>query len=52
MGRSYAGAFKKLDEHKPVIYCGDLNVAKEEIDLKILQQIAKMLVLLMRKEIR
>ncbi len=43
---------KKLDEHKPVIYCGDLNVAKEEIDLKILQQIAKMLVLLMRKEIR
>jgi exodeoxyribonuclease-3 len=25
---------KKLDEHKPVIYCGDLNVAKEEIDLK------------------
>ncbi|SOC18455.1 exodeoxyribonuclease-3 [Ureibacillus xyleni] len=25
---------KKLDEHKPVIYCGDLNVAHEEIDLK------------------
>ncbi len=25
---------KKLDEKKPVIYCGDLNVAKEEIDLK------------------
>ena len=24
----------KLDEHKPVIYCGDLNVAHEEIDLK------------------
>ena len=23
-----------LDKHKPVIYCGDLNVAKEEIDLK------------------
>ena len=24
----------KLDENKPVIICGDLNVAKEEIDLK------------------
>ena len=25
---------KKLDDKKPVIYCGDLNVAHEEIDLK------------------
>lgn len=25
---------KQLDQHKPVIYCGDLNVAHEEIDLK------------------
>lgn len=25
---------KKLDKKKPVIFCGDLNVAKEEIDLK------------------
>jgi exodeoxyribonuclease-3 len=25
---------KKLDSNKPVIYCGDLNVAHEEIDLK------------------
>ncbi len=25
---------KKLEESKPVIYCGDLNVAAEEIDLK------------------
>ena len=25
---------KKLDRKKPVIYCGDLNVAHEEIDLK------------------
>ncbi|MEG0582934.1 exodeoxyribonuclease III, partial [Enterococcus sp.] len=25
---------KNLDEQKPVIYCGDLNVAHEEIDLK------------------
>ena len=24
----------KLKEHKPVIYCGDLNVAHQEIDLK------------------
>lgn len=24
----------KLNEHKPVVYCGDLNVAVEEIDLK------------------
>lgn len=29
--RSY---IKSLDERKPVIYCGDLNVAHEEIDLK------------------
>ena len=26
---------KKLDETKPVVLCGDLNVAHEEIDLKI-----------------
>lgn len=25
---------KKLEETKPVIYCGDLNVAHQEIDLK------------------
>ena len=25
---------KKLEETKPVIFCGDLNVAHEEIDLK------------------
>lgn len=25
---------KKLEEEKPVIYCGDLNVAHQEIDLK------------------
>lgn len=25
---------KKLDEKKPVIFCGDLNVAHKEIDLK------------------
>ena len=26
--------FKKLEENKPVVYCGDLNVAHEEIDIK------------------
>ena len=25
---------KKLEENKPVIFCGDLNVAHKEIDLK------------------
>ena len=25
---------KKLDKKKPIVYCGDLNVAHEEIDLK------------------
>ena len=29
--RSY---LKRLDDIKPVIYCGDLNVAHEEIDIK------------------
>ena len=28
------GYIKSLDSRKPVIYCGDLNVAHEEIDLK------------------
>ena len=28
------GYIKSLDEKKPVIYCGDLNVAHKEIDLK------------------
>ena len=28
------GYIKDLDSRKPVIYCGDLNVAHEEIDLK------------------
>ena len=26
--------FKRLEESKPVVYCGDLNVAHEEIDIK------------------
>lgn len=31
---SLRGYIKELDSKKPVIYCGDLNVAHEEIDLK------------------
>lgn len=30
----FQGYVKKLDEDKPVILCGDLNVAHEEIDIK------------------
>ena len=30
----FAAYLKKLDAHKPVILCGDLNVAHQEIDLK------------------
>lgn len=32
--RDFLSYLKKLEEHKPVIYCGDLNVAHKEIDLK------------------
>ena len=38
----------KLNETKPVIMCGDLNVAHEEIDLKNPKQIEKMLDLQMK----
>jgi len=31
---AFLSYIKKLDEKKPVIYCGDLNVAHQEIDLK------------------
>lgn len=31
---AFKGYLKKLEEHKPVILCGDLNVAHKEIDLK------------------
>ena len=31
---SFKNYLKKLDKHKPVIICGDLNVAHSEIDLK------------------
>lgn len=32
---------KKLEEEKPVIFCGDLNVAHKEIDLKIRRRTGK-----------
>ena len=41
---------KRLEENKPVIFCGDLNVAHKEIDLKIRKQTAKMRDLQMRRE--
>lgn len=31
---AFLNYLKKLEENKPVIYCGDLNVAHQEIDLK------------------
>ena len=31
---AFLNYLKKLEETKPVIYCGDLNVAHQEIDLK------------------
>lgn len=31
---AFLGYLKKLEEKKPVIFCGDLNVAHREIDLK------------------
>lgn len=42
----------KLNETKPVILCGDLNVAHEEIDLKIQKQTDIMQDLQTKKEIR
>lgn len=32
--KDFLAYIKKLEETKPVIYCGDLNVAHNEIDLK------------------
>ena len=31
---AFLAYLKKLEEKKPVVFCGDLNVAHEEIDLK------------------
>ena len=32
--KAFLAYLKKLEENKPVIFCGDLNVAHQEIDLK------------------
>ena len=32
--RDFLNFLKKLEDKKPVIFCGDLNVAHTEIDLK------------------
>ena len=41
---------KEIENNKPVIYCGDLNVAHKEIDLKIQKLIIFQRDLLMKKE--
>lgn len=41
---------KRLEENKPVIFCGDLNVAHKEIDLKIRKLTEKMRDLRMKRE--
>lgn len=33
-GKAFTHYIKELDKRKPVIFCGDLNVAHQEIDLK------------------
>ncbi len=44
---------KELDAEKPVIYCGDLNVAHQEIDLKkMIKQIMVIQALLRRSVIK
>ena len=40
----------RLNKKKPVILCGDLNVAHNEIDLRTLKQTERMQVSLMKKE--
>ena len=40
--RDFLAYLLKLQESKPVICCGDLNVAHEEIDLKIQKQTERM----------
>lgn len=42
----------ELNKQKPVVMCGDLNVAHKEIDLKILRQIAVVQVLLMKNVVK
>lgn len=42
----------ELNKQKPVVMCGDLNVAHKEIDLKILRQIAVVQVLQMKNAVK
>lgn len=47
---AFLAYLKKLEEKKPVIFCGDLNVAHKEIDLKIQRLTGRMRASLMKKE--
>lgn len=47
---AFKAYLKKLEENKPVIVCGDMNVAHNEIDLKNPKTNRKMQDLQMRKE--
>lgn len=38
----------RLDAEKPVVYCGDLNVAHEEIDIKTQRRTGRTRAFLMR----
>ena len=48
--RDFLAYLLKLQEKKPVVCCGDLNVAHQDIDLKIQKAIAKIRDLPMKKE--
>ena len=48
---AFLGWLKKLEQEKPVVFCGDLNVAHKEIDLKNQKTNRKMQALPMRNEI-
>ena len=47
---AFLAYLKKLEEKKPVIFCGDLNVAHKEIDLKNPRLTGRMRASLMKKE--
>lgn len=48
--RDFLAYLLKLQEKKPVVCCGDLNVAHQDIDLKIQKATAKIRDLPMKKE--
>ena len=47
---AFRAYLKSLEENKPVIVCGDLNVAHKEIDLKNPKTNKRTLVLQMKKK--